>query len=202
MLTALHLDSFSFFNIEITFLAAIVLSLANLLVPEIATNRPIFFAIRMLQDMSHRGNVPAESYKIELARIRDIVSNVTATTQANAEPFIPHQETTNLIQDGRVLNDVILHVVEEQVKSHDSVASASHPAETSAVNPRLSVGAEASRIREQPPAEEGFDHAVQDLRAAEDNVEMQPSNVYIDGYDAMEDMLTFDIADLQWLDSV
>lgn len=177
-----------------------MLVLANIIVPKTTETTFIDSMDNILEDMSHRGNIPARFYRTELKMIRNTASNLIATSFGEIYSFSNQEETISLIQDGKVLSDAILHVIEAQKKALITEDSWDISENMPTANPRSPRRRQPSSAPLQLSQEDS--NETRNLTILESSNEIQPNSVYVDGYDAMEDMLTFDTADLQWLDSV
>lgn len=183
-----------FFDLEVTFLAALSLILANTIIPDSTDPSFVDKAKEILREMGRRGNIPAIALRDELDDMCRLMSGhqLHPPSSETNGPFsnIDKQISITMIRDGQALNNALSDVIEIQ-------------------SPLYHVGGSASdtlaRNQSGPPNTEKPSTATQDhpAPAAVDN--MPPLNeMHIDGFElgGMESSLSFDMADLQWLESV
>ncbi|KAL1886577.1 hypothetical protein Plec18167_000509 [Paecilomyces lecythidis] len=155
----------------------------------------------ILQNMGHKGNIPATALKTELEDICKLISNqqlrpTSAETHrlfSNINPPTP----ITMIRDGFILNNALSDVVEipQSFSTHiERCAGAPNPSPKN-----KSVPSDTQMEKSSTPAR----HEEHPLPAPVDRVSLL-NEVHIDGLelDGMESSLSFDMADLQWLESV
>ncbi|EXJ77856.1 hypothetical protein A1O3_09015 [Capronia epimyces CBS 606.96] len=211
LVSALHeqalLETFLPLALEVTFLAAVSLVLANAIIPNIADSVLIDTAKVVLEDMGQRGNIPAASLKDELDDVRELTSNLARSflvrDSRSSAPVPPKAAIATIIRDGQVLSDAIVVVVE-------GITSATIQSAQDRFNVALEIPGDTLTREHQWPQ----------LRAPESLVPMQTRTpttpqlhgpltspnampqVYLDGIDAMPNPFPFDTEDLRWLDLV
>ncbi|RDW71016.1 hypothetical protein BP6252_07579 [Coleophoma cylindrospora] len=193
------LEIFSFCDLEITFLAALSLVIANAVIPNITESSFVKVAKDVLQDMSQGGNIPATLLKSELDEVLKLTPNLPPL-HGRASHSAPARRPATMVEDGRVLNNAILHVIEIQPVGKQSHYDPSFRHETA---PGSSMG------NQQPRHEAREATALihnpswrPSLPQANNGVPPPPNNIYIHNFDPAEHGFTFDMEGLQWLDNV
>ncbi|RDW83477.1 hypothetical protein BP5796_04968 [Coleophoma crateriformis] len=193
------LEIFSFCDLEITFLAALSLVIANAVTPNITESSFIKVAKDVLQDMSHGGNIPATLLRSELDDVLKLMPNLSPL-YGRARHSATVRRPTAMVEDGRVLNNAILHVIEIQPAGKQSHYDPSFRPETA---PGISMG-------NQQPRHEAREATTlihnpswrPSLPQANNGMPPPPNNLYIHNFDPVEHGFTFDMEGLQWLDNV
>ncbi|KAE9382229.1 hypothetical protein N431DRAFT_476868 [Stipitochalara longipes BDJ] len=189
------LETFLFFDLEIIFLAALSLVLANIIIPVATGPSFIHVAKEALEYMSYRGNLPAKRLKDELNYICVMAASLPPFLHRPLQPSIV-PKAIPLIQDGLVLNEAIFDVI-------DLDPTAGHSDDLLQEN-----------ARDHPMENQWPQHEIQQTATLTQNppwgVSPLPTmnslphsdEIYIDGFNAADIPFTLDMADLQWLDSV
>ncbi len=94
-------------------MAGLSLVLANMAIPDCTASIFLDVAKTVLQDMSQKGNSPANYLKAELESICQFTRDIPGSLQKNSYYSI-HQKTITIIRDGEVLNNAIIEVIESQ----------------------------------------------------------------------------------------
>ncbi|KAH8895576.1 hypothetical protein GQ53DRAFT_53497 [Thozetella sp. PMI_491] len=191
------LETFVFFDLEVTFLSAVVLVFADLLAAKDSGYLAFVHSAKaILGQMSTKGNLLASS----LGSLLENVSGVAcALPRSSGRSWHALQGgPVTMIQDGQVLNHAILDVIEPQQRL-----------ETARRRSNLDRGpalSEDSRWRWQP---QGLDSSVvaQGTSWAPavlpgGSIILPPNEIRASGMHNVEGLFTFDIEDLQWLESV
>jgi hypothetical protein len=177
------------------------LSLALAVAPDIVNPVVVEMAEMVLNDMGHRGNIPATSLEEELGRIRRMTSGFTPSSTGNPRP--PAQEKAHIrtiIQDGRLLTNAILDVVEE-------TSSTTIPSSYDSTTVLPGIPRDSFTLEDQWPTlgAAALPVPTQTLVPGTmpvTNALPQGNEVYLDGIDPSQDPFTFGMEDLQWLDLV
>ena len=188
-----------FLDLEMTFLAALSLVLANIIIPGIAESSFIEVAKVVLQDMSSKGNIPAALLRSELDDICTLTSSPSHTLRrSDQRPSILHN-TVAMVQDGQHLNDAILHVVELRSTLQDSNSDPNLGRERASDipldTPRQQLEIQKDLIMSQSPSWRPGQFTSSNSMSHSDELN-------IDHVNTVDNPFTFDMADLQWLDSV
>lgn len=187
-----------FFDLEITFLAALSLVLANIIIPSITESSFVEAATAVLQDMSRKGNVPATSLKVELDDICRLASNLPPSLSWSSHPSTL-RKTVTMVQDGQILNNAILDAIEIQPAARHSnydpnLLQAPVPGPSTESQWLLPETPDPPTLTQNPSC-------LPSLLPAGNGTPLS-NGIYIDNMDGLENLFTFDAADLQWLDSV
>lgn len=105
-------ETFNFEDLEATFTSGLTLILANGVFPRTIDNLFLAIARNALQDMSNRGNLPADALLQEMNAIKDIVNNASSIRRASHPPSL--RLSLHLSHSGQALNDCIVDVLEAE----------------------------------------------------------------------------------------
>lgn len=191
-------ETFVFLDSEVTVLAAILLVLANIIMPGTTDSSFSDVANDVLQDMKSRGNVPAAALKDEFARVCRLAIGYSLTsTPTYAELF--HSQLT-VVKDAETLNDAILNVIElPQVtaeRAGDSAGGGHEP-----LVPELATGFQRALPPSQPGEAPSFVISDQVPTTFEDTqLPSASADFYNDQFDLVGDPFDLNMTELDWLD--
>ncbi|KIW16841.1 hypothetical protein PV08_04031 [Exophiala spinifera] len=157
ILQALHeqglLETYNFDDLEATITCGLTLTLANGVFSSSVDDSFLAITKNTLQDMSNRGNLPAEALLQEFNAINDMVTKATSTRPTGYPLSL--QLSLHLTHNGQALNNCIMDVL----ATESPVAEVSDPNRSQTQDHSFSSMAEA----QQP-----LDVAPQDLTSARD----------------------------------
>ncbi|KAI1627906.1 hypothetical protein EDD37DRAFT_281792 [Exophiala viscosa] len=174
------LEIFAFLDNEVTFLAAVLLVLVNIISPGTTDTSFIEVANGVLQDMASRGNIPAEALKDTLTDICELAAGYSSTHRNR------YGRLLTVVKDAETLNRAILNVIDIPQPAIE--------------RPEDSAGEIVPPVAELPTASQSTIPSVQLVPAPG---RMEPSASFcIDDFDAVANTFDFDTVDLDWLDFV
>ncbi|KAI1084311.1 hypothetical protein F5B20DRAFT_290696 [Whalleya microplaca] len=193
------LEMFLPFNVEVTFLAALSLTLSTVVLPDIIHSNLVNVAKEVLWDMSHIGNATATSLGDELKLIDKTIHDLSSR-RGITQSFT--SGTSRVAQDGESLNNSFLNLVEvpktsEQVicepelLQKDRTAALTSDAENQ--SRQFEDREPQAAIRNTPPSFPLLQTSASMLQSREP-----------DGLDTntTEDAYDFNMLDLEWLEYV
>ena len=188
-----------FLDLEMTFLAALSLVLANNIIPNITESSFINVAKVVLQDMSRKGNIAAALLKSELDDICTLLSSLSPSIRRSDHQPSLIRKPIAMVHDGQYLNDAILDVIGIQPATMESSCD---PSLARASGSDFSPADQ----RQQPDTQKDLTvrqaPSWQPAILPTSNSTPHSNEMNIDYIDAAENPFTFDMADLHWLDSV
>ncbi len=113
-----------FMDGEITFLAALSLLLANMVLPNSTASSFLDLAKGILQEMGDKGNLPVAALKDELHDICELAATACASNTNLGISFQQFARPLSVISDAETLNNAILIVLEAMECSLDSPSDA------------------------------------------------------------------------------
>lgn len=147
--------------------------------------------------MSSRGDVPATRFKEELDNICKFASKYSSSVSRPTHPSIVQTPIT-MVRDGMALSNCLVDVIEIVC-----MARGSQNAEAFQANaPDTIMDSQWPQADTQQRASLTQNLAWDASLVSTGNSVPYSNGIYIDGFNAAENPLTFDLQDLQWLDTV
>lgn len=186
-----------FLDLEVCFLSALSLILSNAIIIDATESSFVGFAKSVLEEMSHAGNIPATALLYELEELSELIVNLDIATFDRCITSDEKDTTTiTMIRDGQILNKAILGVIETTdsgPENPDLFASGTGYMEQGPLQVHdSSLEKEASK---QATPVASTIQSSQGMSSLSDGIFLHDSN-------PLENWMTFDNSDLEWLDSV